>query len=272
MGRGGYLGYGDNVARGNNGATMGDALPFVSLGSDGSAGRYPVQVAAGHRHACVILDNGDVKCFASNEGGYPSPAPSGTDSLIGNEPGEMGNNLPRVDIGEGRTAVQICATNGYSCVIDDQANLRCWGNHPGRSSGSQAPELVDLGTGHGGVTQIACGAYNARHMCAVFADGRVKCWGSNGSGQLGLGDTDERGLGYTWNMGNGLPYVDLGTGRTALQLSAGESHTCALLDNYQVKVSFTATPSHCSLRHLSDAHLSQPLPIFFIFLVEVLGE
>ena len=83
MGRGGYLGYGDNVARGNNGAAMGDALPFVSLGSDGSAGRYPVQVAAGHTHACVILDNGDVKCFASNgnflQCGHPSPAPSGTD-------------------------------------------------------------------------------------------------------------------------------------------------------------------------------------------------
>ena len=61
FGRGGYLGYGDTVDRGNNGAAMGDALPFVSLGT----GRHPVQIAAGHSHACVLLDNGDVKCFGA---------------------------------------------------------------------------------------------------------------------------------------------------------------------------------------------------------------
>ena len=92
-----------------------------------------------------------------------------------------------------------------------------------------------MGSDTGAVVQIACGGVNAYHMCAVFADGRVKCWGSNGSGQLGLGNTNERGLGYSWNMGDGLPYVDLGTGRTALQVTAGSAHSCALLDNLEVK-------------------------------------
>jgi len=231
FGRGGYIGYGDTEGRGNSANQMGDALPFVSLGT----GRHPVQVASGHTHTCVLLDNGDVKCFGSNSNMALGLAYDSTNSKIGDQPGEMGDDLPKVDLGEGRTAVQICASGAFGCAIDDQANLRCWGNHPGRDS-SFYPELVQVGSGTGAVVQIACGAYNAFHMCALFVDGRVKCWGSNGSGQLGLGDTNNRGQGSAAeNMGDALPYVDLGTGRTALHVSAGSYHPCALLDNLQVK-------------------------------------
>jgi len=36
-------------------------------------------------------------------------------------------------------------------------------------------------------------------------------------------------------MGDNLPTVDLGAGRTARAISAGDSHTCAVLDNTSVK-------------------------------------
>ena len=210
---------------------MGDALPFVDLG----AGRHPVQIAAGHSHVCAVLDDGSVKCFGSNSYRACGQPTDSTNTGFGNEPGEMGDDLPSVDLGEGRTAVQICANVAYSCVIDDLGGLRCWGNHPGRGDLMYAPDSVNVGSDTGAVVQIACGGYNAIHMCAVFADGRVKCWGSNGGGQLGLGDTNTRGRGNTGNMGDALPYVDLGTGRTALQVTAGDIHSCALLDNLQVK-------------------------------------
>jgi len=39
------------------------------------------------------------------------------------------------------------------------------------------------------------------HTCARFDDGRVKCWGANPFGQLGLGDSTPRGvLLKTWGM------------------------------------------------------------------------
>ena len=73
-----------------------------------------------------------------------------------------------------------------------------------------------------------------RFSCALLYDGSVKCWGENDSGQLGLGDMDNRGDGSN-EMGDNLPAVDLGTGRTATAIQSGLNHTCAILDNGSVK-------------------------------------
>ena len=62
----------------------------------------------------------------------------------------------------------------------------------------------------------------------------IKCWGLNDSGQLGLGDTNKRGV-LPDEMADYLPAVDLGSGKTARAISAGDSHTCAVLDNASLK-------------------------------------
>jgi prepilin-type processing-associated H-X9-DG protein len=72
------------------------------------------------------------------------------------------------------------------------------------------------------------------HNCVLLEDHRVKCWGTNDSGQLGLGDKIYRGM-QASDMGNALPTVDLGTGRTAKAIAAGRYATCALLDDDTVK-------------------------------------
>jgi hypothetical protein len=75
-------------------------------------------------------------------------------------------------------------------------------------------------------------AVGGGHTCARLDNGQIKCWGNNGAGQLGLGDTSTRGDGVN-EMGDNLPAVDLGSGRTAL--AAGTSYTCARLDNGRIK-------------------------------------
>ena len=72
------------------------------------------------------------------------------------------------------------------------------------------------------------------HTCALLDDHRVKCWGDNGYGQLGLGDRIPRGSDPA-SMGDALPTVDLGTGRTAKSLAAGRYATCAILDDDEFK-------------------------------------
>ncbi|MBM4376052.1 MAG: hypothetical protein FJ095_13280, partial [Deltaproteobacteria bacterium] len=60
--------------------------------------------------------------------------------------------------------------------------------------------LVDLFVGHlplvvelvnfKKVTSLSVGG---KHACAILDDQTIKCWGANGSGQLGLGDNTPRG-------------------------------------------------------------------------------
>lgn len=76
-------------------------------------------------------------------------------------------------------------------------------------------------------------AAGSLHTCALLDDHRVKCWGYNGYGQLGLGDGIDRVV--PEDMSDHLPTVDLGTGRTAKAITAGRYTTCALLDDGSVK-------------------------------------
>jgi len=72
------------------------------------------------------------------------------------------------------------------------------------------------------------------HTCARLDDGSVKCWGRNDFGQLGYGDTTDRGDSVGTST-SALAAVNLGAGRTAVSLIAGDYHNCAILDNGDTK-------------------------------------
>ena len=64
---------------------------------------------------------------------------------------------------------------------------------------------------------------------------KIKCWGSNGSGQLGLGDADYRGNSQSV-MGHALEFVSLGANHTfVVEVYAGAYHSCARFATGQVK-------------------------------------
>ena len=128
-----------------------------------------------------------------------------------------------------------------NCAILDDGDVRCWGaNDTGQlglgttvtvgddeTPGSMPP--VDLGAGRT-ATAIAAGGF---HTCAILDDGHVRCWGRNDQGQLGRGNT--RTIGDDEAPSGAGGNVDLGAGRTAVAIAAGDAHSCALLDDGAVR-------------------------------------
>jgi alpha-tubulin suppressor-like RCC1 family protein len=233
----GQLGLGDTTSRGDGAGEMGDDLPTVNLGT----GRTATALTSGESHTCALLDNGTVKCWGKNDVGQLG---LGDTASRGDGAGEMGDSLPPVSLGAGRTATAITAGDNHTCARLDNGTVKCWGNNTnGRlglgdvaARGDAAGEMGDslpavaLGTGR---TARAVSAGSGQ-TCALLDNAAVKCWGANGFGQLGLGDALAHGSG-AGEMGDNLPTVDLGTGRTATAITAGVLHTCALLDNGTVK-------------------------------------
>ncbi len=93
------------------------------------------------------------------------------------------------------------------------------------------PNSSDAVINHIEPIEIVSGSY---HSCVRYNQGTVKCFGDGAFGQLGHGSTSDLADVPT-ELGGNLPFVNLGTGRTAKALTAGISHTCALLDNDLVK-------------------------------------
>jgi E3 ubiquitin-protein ligase HERC3 len=92
-------------------------------------------------------------------------------------------------------------------------------------------DFVNFGAGR---TVVSMSVMRAS-VCAIMDSQQVKCFGQNNYGQLGYGDTLDRGY-STSTMGTGLPAVDFGTNRNAVRLFPSSSDTmCALLNTAEVK-------------------------------------
>ena len=209
---------------------MGDSLTTVDLGS----GRTAKAISTGGCHTCTILDNANVKCWGDNTYGQLG---QGDNSNRGDGSNEMGGNLNSVNLGSGRTATSITSGTGYTCALLDDDSVKCWGRGlvgqlgDGKASHLDSPPNLSIKLGTGRTAKaIAAGNF---HTCAILDNSSIKCWGLNDSGQLGLGDTENRDR--TNEMDDNLPVVDLGAGKTARGFSAGDRHTCSVLDNASLK-------------------------------------
>ncbi|HEY0713206.1 MAG TPA: RCC1 domain-containing protein, partial [Polyangia bacterium] len=107
------LGLGDTKWRGSLPSEMGNALPYVDLGS----GRKAISVQAAHNRTCVLLDDHTMKCWGLAPGGG---------SRRGTLPGEMGDNLPIMKLGPGRTVAQLGVARYMVCALLDNQGLSCW--------------------------------------------------------------------------------------------------------------------------------------------------
>jgi len=127
---------------------------------------------------CVILSDGTVKCWGDNSFGGVGTGTTGGKFLV-----------PTAVAGI-TSALGVSTGGDRACALLSGGALNCWGkNASGElgdgSSVSRASPVAILASG---ATLPSLGdAADAAHACMVSPSGRLQCWGSNASGQLGDG-------------------------------------------------------------------------------------
>jgi alpha-tubulin suppressor-like RCC1 family protein len=208
---------------GNTESVYRDPTANVSFGASAS------QVTAGASHTCALLTGGAIRCWGSAVFGQLG---LGNQIDIGDDETPTAN----VNLG-GATATAISAGTLHTCALLTSGDVRCWGFNNTGQLGLANTETIDaigdnekptLNVNLGGATVTAITA-GRNHTCALLGGGSVRCWGSGAGGQLGLGNTDTIG-----DNENPTTNVNLG-GASAVAISAGDGHTCAVLSNAAIR-------------------------------------
>ncbi|MEM1334662.1 MAG: hypothetical protein AAGG08_14515, partial [Actinomycetota bacterium] len=187
-------------------------------------GARAVSVVAASSHGCVVLDTGQVSCWGSGLGGRLG---TGAETNL-DAPGAP------ITLPAGRTAVDVVARRGVTCALLDDGGISCWGDAGDGQLGigPASPGQIRLTPSApislpGGRTAIDV-SVGLRHSCAVLDDGNVSCWGTSDAGALGVGSS-----GLVTRFSPSDP-IALPAGRTAVAISLGDDHSCALLDDGDV--------------------------------------
>src|SRR5687768_11366786 len=122
---------------------MGEQLPFIDLGLE-----HVSQLRAGHEHTCASgslgISSRVVKCWGATS--YTQVVPSDLVAL-GDQPLEMGVNLPLVDLGwDSANPVESVTSGGWhNCARSREGSVKCWGSsHVGQLGYGDLMPRIDL--------------------------------------------------------------------------------------------------------------------------------
>lgn len=193
-------------------------LPGPVMGSDPDGDSFlegVTAISAGFEHTCAVTSDGAAWCWGGNGfGQLGSFSTSDSDRPIQVINAQMGS-------------VSAIGT-GYShtCALTQSNGVYCWGRGDsgqlgnGGTSSSSWPQNPVTGLSSG-VLAIAVGSV---YTCALTTASRVKCWGANSYGELGVGDAIPR-----------FTPVEVPNLSNVTAITAGMYHTCALIANGEAK-------------------------------------
>ncbi len=179
-------------------------------------------LVAGRNHTCS--PSAPFQCWGGNDKGQLG---RGDTQTIGDDPGESAAVQPISSFNLSGTLVTSPEAD-FNCIFD-QHTVRCFGDNSSgqlglghtNNIGDDPGEMdflqpVDLGVNPNDYT-VGDVTIGRAHVCVVLVANaiptafasqplRMKCWGDNSRGQLGLGDTENRGD-DPGEMGAALPFV-----------------------------------------------------------------
>lgn len=173
------------------------------------------RVTAGVSHSCALDTSGRAFCWGRNFFGSLGN---------GDEAGES-HNVP-ISAAAGITLSGLVTGGNHTCGVEPPDGVAyCWGaNHSGQvGDGGESPEVYSAVPVVGGLA-FDLVATGSTHTCGIAGDGDGYCWGSNGYGELGTGQTGE--------PGDRQPTPQPVTGDlTFTSLTLGGSHGCGLVSD-----------------------------------------
>jgi len=174
-------------------------------------------------------------CAGLCSAGACQPAICGDGKIEGAEECDDGNTIP----GDGCEAdcklsqvMALTAGASHTCALLREGLVRCWGDNSdgqlglGTTANLSGEPPYKNGLVPLGAAAVALTAGDS-HTCALMADQSVRCWGANGDGQLGLGNTNALG-------DNEVPdaaHAAVPLGAKAVAVAAGGNDTCAILQD-----------------------------------------
>ncbi len=168
-----------------------------------------VDIAAGISHTCALMDDGRIRCWGDNSLGQLGDGTAYQESTVPVELSRITNDV-----------VAISAGGWHTCAQMQTGIAKCWGaNHTGQlGDGTPSSEpSVPVDVNEPGVSWVTLSA-GGYHSCGLTSTAEVKCWGSNGNGQLGVGATNVI-----------EPPIDVvGLSGPVSAISTGDGHACAL--------------------------------------------
>ncbi|HSO34028.1 MAG TPA: hypothetical protein VLT33_15950, partial [Labilithrix sp.] len=173
------------------------------------------QMAAGYYHACAVLTDQKVRCWGSNDAGQ-----------TGVDPGTAVVPTP-TEVSGISSAVQVAATFGSTCILLADKTVRCMGNNASGQLGLGTTDSLKHATPTTvpGLTDVTfIGGSSGGHYCAITTSGAIKCWGGNGTGQLGDGTSGGTKPPVTVCQPGVVPCT---ASSGATFVAGGDDHTCA---------------------------------------------
>ena len=188
---GGFLFWGHScAATTGGGAKCWGSNDSGELGDGTTTGRLtPVDVSGltsgiasitvGTQHSCALTTGGGAKCWGKNVSGQLGEG-STTDRTTPVNVSGLTSGVASVEAG-----------TVHTCAVTTGGGAKCWGANNNGKLGDGTTNNRTTPVGVSGLTSgVASIAGGGTHSCAVMAGGSVRCWGSNSSGQLGNGTTN----------------------------------------------------------------------------------